>query len=133
MASILFLHLLIVHDHECINIHRPVLIMADIHDDIAEAAEFSSAHKLGEEITDHLVCWIVVNGDVLALGHVPDKEIVDVHVAGVSADGHPSIQLQQLCACAVLVELGQLAFPFKISCMLPYGSSYWGALQTLHQ
>ena len=122
-----------MHDHEYINIHQSVLIMADIHDDIAEAAEFSSAHRLGEEITDHSVCWTVVNGDVLALGHVPDKEIFDVHVAGASADGHPSIQLQQLCACVVLVEIGRLAFPFQMSYMLPYGSSYRGALQTPHQ
>ena len=103
MASILFLHLLIVHDHECINIHRPVLSMADIHDDIAEAAEFSSAHRLGEEITDHPVCWTVVNGDVLALGHVPDEEISDVHVTSVTATGRPPVLSWLRCARDQLV------------------------------
>ena len=85
--------------------------MTDVRDNIVEAAEFCpppSPSRLGKEITDHLVCWTVVDGDVLALGHVSDEEILDVQVTGVTAAGHPPVQLQQLRACGVLVELGRL-------------------------
>ena len=68
--------------------------MADVHDDIAEASEFCYPHRLGEEITDHLVCWAVIYGDVLAFGHVRDEAIPDVRVVGVFAAGRPSIHLQ---------------------------------------
>ena len=59
--------------------------MAGVHDDIAEAAEFCSPPRPGEEITDHLVYWAVVDGYVLTLGHVPDQEISGVHVTGALA------------------------------------------------
>ena len=52
---------------------------------------FPLPQGLGEEITDHLVCWTVINGDVLALGHVRDEEIYDIHVAGALAAGRPPI------------------------------------------
>ena len=68
--------------------------MTGIHDDIAEAADFCSTHILGEEITNHLVCLALIDGDMLALGHVCDEEIQDVHVVGVYAAGRPPIYLQ---------------------------------------
>ena len=82
--------------------------MTDVHDNIAEAAKFYSPHRLCEEITNHLVCWTVVNGDVLALDHVPDEEISDVHVTGATATVRPPVQLQKHSACVVLVERGRL-------------------------
>ena len=66
--------------------------MADVHDNVAEAAEFCSPNRLGEEITNHLVCWTVVDGDVLVFGHVPNEEMLDVHVLGVTAAGRPYVQ-----------------------------------------
>ena len=82
--------------------------MANIHDDIAEASEFCSLHRLGEEITNHLVCWTVVDGDVLVLGYAPNEEITDVHVTGATAAGRPPVQFQEHRACVVLVERGRL-------------------------
>ena len=74
-----------MNDHKYINIHRPVLIMTDVHDAIAEASEFFPPNRLGEKIPKNLVYWAVIDGDVLAFRHVHNKEIPDIHVAGVFA------------------------------------------------
>ena len=65
--------------------------MTDVHDNVAEAAELCSPLRLGEEITDHLVCWTVVDRDVLAFGRVPDEEMFNVHVTGTTAAGRPPV------------------------------------------
>ena len=75
-------HLLIVYRGQCFNVNRPLVILADVHDDIAESVIFCPFKRLGKEVTDRFVSWTMRDSDVVMLLHIGNKEVANIHVPG---------------------------------------------------
>ncbi len=70
-----------------------MLVMANIHNDVTETADLRPPEGFGKKITDHLVGWSVLDGDVLALQDVCHEKISDVHVPRSLAAGRAPVCL----------------------------------------
>ena len=89
------LYLCIMHGRQLVHPNGIILIMTDIHDDIAEPAELSPTERLGEEVTNHLIGWAVHNVNVSASLHVRNEEVSNIHVHRPLAARSTSIGLKQ--------------------------------------
>ena len=65
---------------------------------------FAPPQWLGEEVADHLVGRAMLNGNVVTLLNVGNKEIPDVHVSCSLAARGPSVGLKQLGAGIILMQ-----------------------------
>ena len=75
------LHFGVVDGRQLIHLDRPMLIMSDIHDDVAETTEFRPAEGFSEEITYHLVGWAIHDVDVPPPLHVGHKKSIECSYA----------------------------------------------------
>jgi len=75
------LNLLLMDHHQLLPIYRSKLIMADVHDDVAQAAELCPTKGIGEEVTVHFIGWEILQRDVFSLLDIRSKKIPDLHVA----------------------------------------------------
>ena len=84
--------------------HHQLCMGWEVHYLSAELLVFGSMQGLGEVITQHLVCWTVLDRDVPLLLLISNKEVSDVQVPGSFPSTLALILFQQHGTPIILVQ-----------------------------